>query len=274
MSSRMQGFERDVISAVLNSKRVWLVHIVLNALLMVAFFYWTQIPEATGWHFTLTVVSALAIVLVTLWLHAATFDYFSVSSEWSFRSSLRRSITRIPAFLMWTVIFAVVLWFIGGFWDYDAQTGGWTRHLLPLFLRRNISPRTMFSVSHWTVWFLFFFVWPVVALPVAGQVAAKGFRGFWTAAAFRPMREVRFWLAYLACFVVGAYLPYLLAWMVPRRPSPLSAQAWSMALRLGFGYVLLVTAWLVLCAAIMRASGDDAAVAQEPSPVPVGTASA
>ncbi len=274
MSSRMHGFERDTLNAVLSSKRVWLVHVVANALLMVAFFYWTRIPEETGWQFTLTVVSAIAIAFVTLWLHTATFEYFSVSSEWSFRSSLRRSVARVPAFLAWVLIFGFVLWFLGGFWDLDEQIGGWARHLLPLFLRRQITPRTMFSFSHWTIWFLYFFLWPIVALPFAGQVAVRNFRGFWSGVAFRPVREVRFWMTYLVCFVAGACIPYTLAWMVPRRPSPLSAQAWSMALRLGFGYLLLASAWLVLCAAIMRASGgEEGVVVQSPEPVPLGTAS-
>jgi len=43
-------------------------------------------------------------------------------------------------------------------------------------------------------------------------------------------------------------------------------------LRLGFGYLLLVTAWVVLCAAIMRASGGEKAVTKtEPEPVPMGS---
>ena len=88
------------------------------------------------------------------------------------------------------------------------------------------------------------------------------------------MREVRFWLTYLICFVIGAYMPYTLAWMVPRKPSPLNEQTWSMALRLGFGYLLLVTAWVILCAAIMRASdGDGESVTTHSEPEPMMTAS-
>jgi hypothetical protein len=93
-------------------------------------------------------------------------------------------------------------------------------------------------------------------LPVGAQVAAKNFRGFFSAAAFRPIRELRFWIAYVVCFLIGAYLPYTLAWMVPQKPSSLIAQAASMTGRLGFGYLLAVTAWVVLCAAIVRAGGE------------------
>jgi hypothetical protein len=112
-------------------------------------------------------------------------------------------------------------------------------------------------------------VWPIVFLPVGAQVATKNFRGFLSAAGLRPVCELRFWIVYFVCFLIGAYLPFTLAWMLPRKPSPLSAQAWSMALRLGVGYVLLVTAWIVLCAAIMRASGGEEPDTIEPETAPV-----
>ncbi|HKR84170.1 MAG TPA: hypothetical protein VJS37_08345 [Terriglobales bacterium] len=272
MITGMHGFERDTLSEVLSSKRVWLLHFIVNALLMLAFFYWLRIPEETAWEFTLTVVGVLTIAFCALWLHCATFDYFSMASEQQLMSSLRRSLARIPAFLVWTIIFALVLWLIGQLWAYDEQAGGYARHSMPLLLRKDIGPRSMFSAAHWGVWFLYFFLWPILFLPVGAQVAAMNFPGLWSAAAFRPIRRWRFWLAYLACFVVGAYIPYRLAWMIPRKPSSLSEQTWSMGLRLGFGYLLLVTAWVVLCAAIMRASGGEKAVTNaEPEPLPVSS---
>ena len=271
MNSRMQTFERDTLTAVLNSKRVWLVHVITNALLMIAFFYWTRIPEETGWEFSLNVVWGLAIGFLTLWLHCSTFAYFRAGSEGSFSTSLRSSIARIPAFLIWTVIFAIGLWLVGQLWNYDEQAGGYVRHLLPQFLRRGIAPRSMFSAWHWATWFAYFFLWPIVCLPVGAQVAIQNFRGFYSAAALRPVREVRFWLAYLICFLMGAYVPFVLAWMVPREPSSLNGQTWSMIFRLGIGYLLLVTVWVVLCAAIMRASEGDESADKEIEPAPIHT---
>ena len=269
MNTDMRGFERDTWSAFINSKRVWLVHVVANALLMTAFFYWIRIPEEAGWQFALTICGALVIAFCTLWLHSATFDYFGTTSERCFRASLRRCISRIPAFLLWVAIFGVGLWLIGQLWTYDEQAGGYARHSLPLFLRKGVAPRSMFSAVHWVIWFLYFFVWPILFLSIGAQVAVKNVRGFFDAAAFRPIRRWRFWLAYLVCFVVGAYIPYTLAWTVPRKPSPLSDQTWSMVLRLGFGYLLMVTAWVILCAAIMRASSEDSEAQLNPKPTPI-----
>lgn len=272
MNRRMRGFERDVISAVMNRKRVWLLHVALNALLMLSFFYWTRIPEETGLQLALTVIGGLPIAFVTLWLHSATFDFFQPAAEPTLKVSLRRSAARVAPFLVWAVIFGLGLWLIGLLWNYDEQFGGWARHLLPGFLRHAITPRSAFSATSWLVWFLYFFLWPIFFLPVGAQVAAKNFRGFYSSAAFRPLCELRFWIVYLACFLAGAYVPFRLAWMIPRKSSTLSAETWNMLLRLGTGYLLLVTAWLILCAAIMRASDDEAEVAKKPeavAPVPV-----
>ena len=268
MNSRMQGFERDTAMVIVNSKRVWLLHATANALLMVAFFYWTRIPEESGLQFALTVVSGLLIAFVTLWLHSATFDYFR-PAEHSLKASLRRSAARVPAFLVWSVIFGLGLWMIGQLWHYDEQTGGWIRHLLPGVLRRAGTPRSAFSVTSWLVWVLYFILWPIVCLPVGAQVAVKNFRGFCTSVVFRPLRELRFWIVYSACFTIGAYVPYKLVRMTPTKPSTLNEQTWSMVARLGVGYLLMVTAWLIVCAAIMRASDGDAALASAPGQEPI-----
>lgn len=267
MISHMQGFERYTLMSVANSKRVWLVHVVANALLMVAFFYWTRIPEASGLQFALTVVSGVLIAFVALWLHSATFDYFRPAKH-NLKELFRRSAARVPAFLVWSVIFGLGLWLIGQLWSYDEQAGGWLRHLLPAFLRRVVKPRSAFSASSWVVWFLYFFFWPILWLPVGGQVAVKNFRGFLSAAAFRPLRELRFWIVYFVCFVIGAYVPCKLVWMTPTKPSTLTEQTWSMVARFGVGYLLVVTTWLVLCAAIMRASDSDEEPAAEPESKP------
>jgi hypothetical protein len=54
--------------------------------------------------------------------------------------------------------------------------------------------------------------------------------------------------------------------MTPTKRSSLNAQTWSMVVRLGIGYLLLVTAWVVLCAAIMRVVDGKETPAKEPEP--------
>ncbi len=259
MNSRMQGFERDILVTVWQGKLLWLIHVVANASLMIAFFYWLRIPEESALQLAFTAASGLLIAVATLWLHAATFDYFQLS-EHRLGQSLRRSVACLPAFLVWVAIFGLGLWLVGQLWIYDQQAGGWIRHLLPGFLRKSITPRSAMAATWWLLWFLFYFLWPVVSLPVGAQVAANNFRGFYAKAAFRPLRELRFWIAYFVCFVIGGYIPFELIWMTPTKPSPLDQQKVSMAMRFGVAYLLLVTAWLILCAAIMRTSAGEETV--------------
>jgi hypothetical protein len=116
------------------------------------------------------------------------------------------------------------------------------------------------------VWFVFYFLWPILFLPVAAQVARFNLRGFFgrhLLNAFRPLRELRFWAVYIACFVVGMYIPYRLANISPKESASLHYQTGSMVLRLGIGYLLLVTAWLVICVAITRVVHDTPDVQAE-----------
>jgi len=271
MKSRMAGFEHDIVMAVWNSKRVWLVHLFANALLFAAFFYWLRIDDESSFHVAISVLMGAAILLCTMWLHAATMDYFHsyhAHTNASFGEAMRMTLARVPAFLVWAVMFGVVLDVVGAAWDYDAQVGGWTRHVLPLLLRKHVSPRGMTSAFVAIVGFVFYFLWPLVFLPVAAQVARFNFRGFFGRPllnAFRPVRELRFWAVYIVCFVVGMYVPYKFANVIPKENASLHYQTASMVARLGIGYTLLVTAWLVVCSAMARVLESEQEVQAEVS---------
>ncbi len=261
--STLQGLFRQSTAAVWNSKLVWLMHVLANATLFVAFFYWLRIPDERGWQFSITIVTGLAIAFLILWLHCATFDHFRTPTS-TFSAAFHRTAARVPWFLIWMLVFAAVLWLIGRAWSYDAQLGGWTRHSLPEFLRRSISPRSVIVVYAHLMWFAFYFLWPILFLPVAAQTASYGWRGFAPRnllAAFRPFRDFHFWILYTVCFLLGAFIPYKLAYHTPVQSSPLSAQTASLVIRLGLGYLLLVTMWLILSAAITRCLDDNQRVA-------------
>jgi hypothetical protein len=264
------NIERDSVTAVLQSKRVWLIHVIANGLLFAAFFYWLQIRDETGLWFAVTVVGGLLIVFFTLLLHGATFAYFREGTSSSFMSSLRRVIPRLPWLLVWAIGFGVVLWLLAQMWNYGAQAGGYARHLLPEFMRKQVSPRSTISVTSTLIGFIVFFLWPILFLPVGVTTASMGLRGMFTAQAWRPLRDIHFWITYAVCFLIGAYVPYKLAYMTPTHSSPLTAQTWSMAVRLGVGYLLVVTMWLVVCAAMAYATTDPKRVeAVMPRTVPV-----
>lgn len=276
MKSRMAGFEHNTLTAVWNSKRLWIIHALADALLFTVFFYWLRIDDESGFHVAITVLLGAAIILCIMWLHAATLEYFHRAhreTSPNFSDAMRAALARVPAFLVWALIFGYVLSIISGAWDYDSQVGGYTRHLLPLFLRKHVSARNMTSAFVAIVFFLFYFLWPIVFLPIGSQVARFNFRGFIgrpLLAALRPLRELRFWAVYIVCFVLGMYVPYLLANVDPRDHASLHYQTTSMIARLGLGYLLLITCWLIVCSAMGRAiEGEPHAEVTDPAPEPL-----
>ncbi len=171
MNSRMQGFERNILLTIWQSKLLWLIHVVVNAALMIAFFYWLRIPEESALQLALAAGSGVLIAFVTLWLHSATFDYFQ-PLEHRLGLSLRRSVVCLPAFLIWVAIFGLGLWLIGQLWIYDQQAGGWIRHLLPGFLRKTVTPRSAMATTSWL--HLVSLLFPVADRVFAGGRASRG----------------------------------------------------------------------------------------------------
>jgi hypothetical protein len=73
---------------------------------------------------------------------------------------------------------------------------------------------------------VYFFLWPILFVLVGAQVSLSSFRGFVSRIVFHPIVRLSFCIAHAVCFVISAYIPYTLAWMVPIRPSQLNHQEW------------------------------------------------
>lgn len=122
----------------------------------------------------------------------------------------------------------------------DVELGGaWRLGLrrLPLFALWAIACAVVLSVTaQWP------FVWLVVVavlLPLAGA-AVNGLPIAWAA-----YRHWWYWAAALLLLLVGIYLPLKLVGWVPS-VSGFTLQAASFAVRVGVGYLLFVTAWVML----------------------------
>lgn len=74
---------------------------------------------------------------------------------------------------------------------------------------------------------------PLAGFAVNGAQALASYKHWW------------YWVSALVLLVVGVYLPYKLVTWVPG-VSGLTMQTVSLIARAGFGYLLLVTAWLML----------------------------
>jgi len=267
----MEHFEVDSATALGNSKRLWLLHFFLNAALFAAFFAWLRIPDQRASQILLTVVAGLLILFLTLWLHASTLTYFQSYhelSEASLASAWRRSLRHLPAFLFCLIVFAVALWLVTVARTYNDQLAGYVRHLLPEFVRSSVSPRQAARFGRWLFFFIFWFLIPLLLLPIGTQVAARGFRGFVghsLARALRVFFSLRFWILYAVCYLAGIWVPWKLAKRFPRwnDSGTLREQATSAGWRFFVGYLLLLTAWLLLASALGRLTAERAEPPEE-----------
>lgn len=268
MSAVMRGFERDTLSVVWQSKRVWLAHVTLNLALIAAFYLWLLIPDRRGWQIGVTAIAALIWLTIALWLHASTFQYFSAAHNapeaWTI--SWRRSARNIPAFAILFALLIALIWAWGMAMDYLPQIGGWVRHLLPAFVRTHVSVRVATQVLHVVVIVIFPFLLPLYLWPFIREAAVRGFGAFvggWASAA-RSFWHLRWWATWLILFLL-AHLPFHLAFP-KHQPATLAMQAASAAFRLTIAWLLLNAVYMLVLSAVGRLRRNEIPAAAEPVP--------
>lgn len=249
--------EREAAAAVWRSKRLWALHVGGNLLLAVLTYGWLAIPDARLWQIALSVLFGVALGLAFLWLQASTFEFFAqahAGAGASVRAAFRATLRRLPALVVWTLLFGLVLWAIGWASGWVRYAADWLGSLLTMTLRTPVSPQSVAGVLNAILWVLTWVWAPLRLLPLAAEVSVNGFGGFRgarRAVAQRVFRRGRYWLAYVALLALGTWLPTVLIDWMPEVES-LWAQATSLLLRFLAAYLLFVTAWLLLASLLTR----------------------
>jgi hypothetical protein len=238
--------------------KLWLLNLVGNAALLAAVYFWLLLPDAHGWQVAGTVLLALVVIFLGLWLRTGTFAYFRVAefrdhaAVWrAFRHALRHMI----ALLVWALLFVVLAWVLWKLRSYTPQAGVWLRQKL----NAGPSPRNVTRDLNWLIE-LVFLVLLAIWLPIATTVAAAGFDWKRMARSLRVLCRPVYWLWFCALVFVGAYIPYRLVWWIPDLDD-LRKQAWSMGLRFVLAYVILISAFVALILVVgTRTEKEDEAV--------------
>ncbi len=125
--------------------KLWLLNFLGNAGVLAAWYFWLLVPDAHGWQVAFSLLAAVCIIVLVVWLRAGTFAYFRLAefrdngAVWrAFRHSLRH----LVALALWAVVLAVVLWFLFWLRTYPPQFGVWLWQKLPESLR-FASPRQL-----------------------------------------------------------------------------------------------------------------------------------
>src|SRR5271157_5750288 len=226
--------------------KLWLLNLVANAAALAAWYLWLLIPDAHGWQVAGSVLLAVCIIVLVLWLRAGTLAYFRVAAlreSGAVWRAFRHSLRHLVALALWVIVLAVVEFCLWRLRSYAPQFGVWFWQKLPGWLRIG-TPRQYMQWSDWKLWFLIWMVVPAVWLPIATTVAAAGF-GQRIRHSLRVLKRPMYWLSFCVLMLIGAYVPYKLIWWIPA-VADLRKQAWSMGLRFFAAYVIVSTAWIAL----------------------------
>jgi hypothetical protein len=104
-------------------------------------------------------------------------------------------------------------------------------------LRKPVPPSRVLTCFHAFIWLLRWIVVPALALPLAARIVSK--------TSPRLLRRWPYWLAAGALLLCAFWVPLRILDWIPQA-NGFGMQAASLAIRIGFGYLLFVAALLTL----------------------------
>lgn len=228
------------------------MHLVGNAALMGLAYYWLGVGESDALHLA---ISAALVVLVTAgfaWLQGTALAQFRSASALRWRHL-------VP--LMLLALVAAATYFAAEYWNPASESRiNRTASYLTLTFQTPVRPASVARVFGWIWWVVEWALIPLLLLPVASGVAARGWAGF--AEFGSKLRNWGYWLAVPLLLLVALWAPFrLMAWKP--ETSSFAMETASLIARFGLAYLLFVAGGLLL--ALVTSRGRP--VASQPSTV-------
>jgi hypothetical protein len=247
------------------SGRLWLLHLIVNAVVLACFVGWLHIPESYWWQVMFTVLIAIVLAVTFLVLHAGTLNYFVEAREnrVALRPPFQRALQHLPAIIVWAVIYYFIHAQVIRLHDYQYEFPGYLRSEFPAWLRRLISEPTMDSIYESFVAFLHWVVLPGLLLPLALLCADRNFRGLISLRTWgRMLRNLSYWIVLILASLIGVWCTgKLLDWRLDPKTATLHGEEAWLVFRLIIVYPLIIFSWLWVCSMLGRARiRADAAV--------------
>lgn len=197
-------------------KRVFLLHLVGNAVLIGLLYVWLGIRDARALQILATVVLGAVLLAGTLYLHAGTWHWMR-AHDW------RVPPRTLARFAVGILIFTVIGWLLSLI-PVD-RAGLWTASLLTFKIRKPFNPDTVSRIFRTILWIVKWFIVPVFL--------------------FGEWRRPKFWVVCAGVLLVGWYVPQRLVYWTPDFKTT-TAEVISVVLRWSMAYVLATAAWLFL----------------------------
>ena len=225
--------------AMLRNIKLVVLHLVVNAVLLVSASFWLLIPEAHIWQLLFAALSALLIAVMFLWLHSGTFVYALAPRKENFRFSFAIKIWR----MFWLLLGAfLLLWCmntVGGWMDSKWQTAGYLYSKAPTWLRQTAGSSSYTTVLEYFLVILYWYVVPSVVFAItAARICGASFLH-----GLRILKHWQYWLAMAITALLGVWVTKLILGWMPG--STLTLQTISIAIRFATIYLITTAAWLL-----------------------------
>jgi hypothetical protein len=217
--------------------RITSIHLLSNALLLLAGYYWLGIAESHTTTLVWSICVALFIAVLAIWTYGASFVYFRQPAAW--RTSLRNTLPLAVAVLLLIVVYLL----LAKWADYSSQPAFKIASWLTLKVRKPVRPSSIARVFNTILWLVEWVVLPVLFLPMLSAISASGWPGF--TAVGSKAKNWLYWLETPVLLFCAVRLPLLLLHWVPRVNS-FGGQTASFAARAAVAYLLFGGAWLLL----------------------------
>ena len=226
------------------ARKLWLLHLVANAALISLAYRWLGIGDSNGWQLFATVALGLAILFSAFWLHAGSFVWFRDHQPPVLKYSFVFTLRHVPAFAAVAVLallaYSVAGWLEAHAYPPSATFASW----LTLHLRRPVTPSSLHALVRAVFWILRWLILPPLLLPLAAEVAAHDWRGFWHLRRL-PGHLRYYWLRSAALVLIAFWVPGRFIQWVPAI-NGIGLEISSFLARLLAAYLLCVSAWLAL----------------------------
>src|SRR5688572_11942985 len=115
--------EKAIMRAAFQEKRVWIVQLLGNAAIVVLIYWWLSIPDRRITDLVLSGVAGVLIVFAAVWMHTAALARFEAVHAGE--SNARGSLRRLPAMVVWAVVFVGVIFPVYQLSAYQERTSNW-----------------------------------------------------------------------------------------------------------------------------------------------------
>jgi len=255
---------KETLLLAMRSVLLVLFQVVGNIAIFIAFVLALRVPESNIGYLLLDFLLFALVVLGMLVLQGGTLNYF-VSAHSEKKAPLIPAFTKalrhILALALWAVVFYLLWRRIGWLETFQYTFPGWLRADLPAWLRKHTTDTGFASAYAFMLFLLTWLILPSITLPLAQQCADKGFRGLFALRTWlRTLLSANYWtVLVLANLFLYAAIKVANWKLSPNSPS-LHAEELSAIFRLGFAYVLVLAAWLLVCSVLgkLRASEGQA----------------